>query len=90
MYCKSSDAEIGESKGNPEISVGDDARYFDSEKYAFVQSYLQNIRDETQSMTTETSDSGIRTHGAPSDIGMEDISGNYQQVIWTISTLLHD
>ncbi|XP_078345189.1 uncharacterized protein LOC144630690 [Oculina patagonica] len=74
LYCKSSDAEIGESKGNPEISVGDDARYFDSEKYAFVQSYLQNIRDETQSMTTETSDSGIRTHGAPSDIGMEDIS----------------
>ncbi|KAL9959132.1 hypothetical protein ACROYT_G036220 [Oculina patagonica] len=71
LYCKASDAEIRESKGSP---VGEEARYVDSKKYASVQSYLQNIRDETQSMTTETSDSGIRTHGAPSDIGMEDIS----------------
>ncbi|XP_078345172.1 uncharacterized protein LOC144630676 isoform X5 [Oculina patagonica] len=74
LYCKARDEEIRESKGNPEVSVGDEARYLDSDKYAFVQSYLQNIPDETQSMTTETSDSGIRTHGAPSDIEMEDIS----------------
>ncbi|KAL9959128.1 hypothetical protein ACROYT_G036216 [Oculina patagonica] len=74
LYCKASDEETRESKGDPEISVGDEARYVDPEKYAFVQSYLQNIRYETQSMTTETSDSGLRTHGAPTDIGMEDIS----------------
>ncbi|KAL9959133.1 hypothetical protein ACROYT_G036221 [Oculina patagonica] len=74
LYYKARDEEITGGKGAQEISVGDEARYVDSEKYAFVQSYLQNIRDETQSMTTETSDSGIRTHGAPSDIGMEDIS----------------
>ncbi|KAL9959127.1 hypothetical protein ACROYT_G036215 [Oculina patagonica] len=74
LYCKAKDEEIRGSKGDPEISVGDEARYVDPEKHAFVKSYLQNIRDETQSMTTETSDSGIRTHGAPSDIGMEDIS----------------
>ncbi|KAL9959110.1 hypothetical protein ACROYT_G036194 [Oculina patagonica] len=74
LYCKARDEGIRESEGKPEISVGDEARYLDSEKYAFVQSYLQNIREETQSMTAETSDSGIRTHGAPSDIGMEDIS----------------
>ncbi|XP_078345168.1 uncharacterized protein LOC144630676 isoform X1 [Oculina patagonica] len=74
LYYKARDEEITGGKGVPEISVGDEARYVDSEKYAFVQSYLQNIRDETQSMTTETIDSGIRTHGAPSDIGMEDIS----------------
>ncbi|KAL9959126.1 hypothetical protein ACROYT_G036214 [Oculina patagonica] len=88
LYCKARDEEITGGKGAPEISVGDEARYVDSEKYSFVQSYLQNIRDETQSMTTETSDSGIRTHGAPSDIGMEDISGNYQQVIWTIFDII--
>ena len=42
----------------------------------FVENYLQNIH-ETHSMTTETSDSGIRTHGATSEIEMQDISGNY-------------
>ncbi|KAL9959123.1 hypothetical protein ACROYT_G036209 [Oculina patagonica] len=80
LYYKARDEEITGGKGVPEISVGDEARYVDSEKYAFVQSYLQNIRDETQSMTTETIDSGIRTHGAPSDIGMEDISDDNYSV----------
>ena len=42
----------------------------------FVENYLQNIH-ETHSMTTETSDSGIRTHGATSEIEMQDIPGNY-------------
>ena len=42
----------------------------------FVENYLQNIH-ETHSMTTETSDSGIRTLGAASEIEMQDISGNY-------------
>ena len=48
----------------------------DIEKRLFVENYLQNIH-ETHSMTTETSDSGIRTHGATSEIEMQDISGNY-------------
>ena len=48
----------------------------DFEKRLFVENYLQNIY-ETPSMTTETSESGIRTHGATSEIEMEDISGNY-------------
>ena len=47
----------------------------DIEKRMFVENYLQNY--ETHSMTTETSDSGIRTHGATSEIEMQDISGNY-------------
>ena len=42
----------------------------------FVENYLQNIH-ETHSMTTETSDSGIRTLGVASEIEMQDISGNY-------------
>ena len=35
----------------------------DFEERMFVENYLQNIY-ETHSMTTETSDSGIRTQGA--------------------------
>ena len=48
----------------------------DIEKRLFVENYLQNIH-ETHSMTTETSDSGIRTLGTTSEIEMQDISGNY-------------
>ena len=48
----------------------------DNEKRLFVENYLQNIH-ETHSMTTETSDSGIRTLGTTSEIEMQDISGNY-------------
>ena len=50
---------------------------FDIEKRReFVKNYLQNIH-ETHSMTTETSDSGIRTLGSTSEIEMQDIPGNY-------------
>ena len=48
----------------------------DIEKRMFVENYLQNIH-ETHSMTTETSDSGIRTLGTTSEIEMQDITGNY-------------
>ena len=48
----------------------------DFEKRLSVENYLQNIH-ETHSMTTETSDSGIRTHGTTSEIEIQDISGNY-------------
>lgn len=68
LYCKARDEEIEKGKKEAE------AKYLDSEKYAFVQSYLQNI--ETHSIT-ETSDSGIRTRGEPSDFEMQDISGKY-------------
>ena len=70
------DDEIGESKNEPGISLGEEPRYLDSEKHAFVQNYLQNIH-ETHSMTTETSDSGIRTLGEPSNIEMQDITCKY-------------
>lgn len=70
LYCKSRDEETARSKKEVET------KYLDSEKLAFVQSYLQNIQ-EVHSMTTETSDSGIKTHGEPSDFEMEAISGKY-------------
>ena len=63
----------------------------DIEKGMFVENYLQKIY-ETRSMMTETSDSGIRTHGATSEIEMQDISGNYfilvmacPQSVWQIA-----
>ena len=49
---------------------------FDFDKRMFVENYIQNIH-ETHSVMTETSDSGIRTLGATSEIEMQDISGNY-------------
>ena len=48
----------------------------DIEKRMFVENYLQNIH-ETHSITTETSDSGMRMNSATFDIEMQDISGNY-------------
>ena len=76
FHCKTRYDEIGESKKESEISPGEEAKYLDSEKLAFVQNYLQNI-PETHSMTTETSDSGIRTLGEPSNIEMQDITCKY-------------
>ena len=77
LYCKVRDEVIAESKREAEVSLGNKTKYLDSEKEAFVQSYVQNIR-EAHSMVTETSDSGITTHGAPSDLDeMEDFSGKY-------------
>ena len=74
LYCKARDEETAQNEGRAET------KHRDSEKYEFVQSYLQNIQ-ETLSTTTETTDSGIRTHGEPSDLEMQDISGNYNLLI---------
>ena len=73
LHCKARDVATAQSETEAET------KHLDSEKYEFVQSYLQNIQ-ETHSMTTETSDSGIRTHGEPSDLEIQDISGKYNCV----------
>ena len=41
---------------------------------AFVQNYLENTED-TSSLTTGTSDDGIGTHSASSDLASEEPSG---------------
>ena len=41
---------------------------------AFVQNYLKNTED-TSSLTTETSDDGIGSHSAPSDLALEEPGG---------------
>ena len=67
--------EVEHTNNQPERASEGGAQ-MDFEKRMFVENYLQNIH-ETHSMTTETSDSGIRTLGATSEIEMQDIFGNY-------------
>ena len=74
LYCKARDETTAQSER------GAETRHLDPEKYELVQSYVQNIQ-ETYSITTETTDSGIRTHGEPSDLEIQDISGNYNLLI---------
>ena len=67
--------EVEQTNNQPE-RASEGGAPLDFEKRMLVENYLQNIH-ETHSVTTETSDSGIRTLGATSEIEMEDISGNY-------------
>lgn len=48
-------------------------------KRSFTQAYLESLQIETQSLMTETSDSGMGTEGAPSEFGV-DIGGQYLKV----------
>ena len=48
----------------------------DPRKLAFVQKYLEEVQD-TRSMTTNVSDSGLATHTAASEIGTEEINGKF-------------
>ena len=67
--------EVEQTNNQPE-RASEGGAPLDFEKRMLVENYLKNIH-ETHSMTTETSDSGIRTLGATSEIEVEDISGNY-------------
>ena len=74
MYCNAKDETIARSEGAAET------KHQESEKYELVERYLQNIQ-ETHSITTETTDSGIKTHGEPSDLEMQDIFSKYDLLI---------
>ena len=67
--------EVEQTNNQPE-RASEGGAPLDFEKPMLVENYLQNIH-ETHSMTTETSDSGIKTLGATSEIEIQDISGNY-------------
>ncbi|XP_074613318.1 uncharacterized protein LOC141873272 [Acropora palmata] len=47
------------------------SRYLNEEKMTIVQNYLENTED-TSSLTTGTSDDGIGSHSAPSDLALEE------------------
>ncbi|KAJ7379038.1 hypothetical protein OS493_018833 [Desmophyllum pertusum] len=65
--------EMDESADNPEISQPSKPKLMDSERRAFAEKYLEDIQ-ERHSVTTEASDSGLGTHAAASELGMEEIS----------------
>ena len=47
------------------------------EKLQYIKAYVDNLPQETQSLTTGTSDSGLRAQAGPSELE-EDLKGKYQ------------
>ncbi len=75
--------ETDEGTDEPEITRLQKGKLMEPGKFAFVQKYLEDVQD-TRSMTTETSDSGLATHPAASELGTDEISGKYN--IYNIHT----
>ena len=67
---------INEGTDGLEISQRRKPKVMDPRKLAFVQKYLEDVQD-TRSMTTNVSDSGLATHTAASEIGTEEINGKF-------------
>ncbi|XP_068741966.1 uncharacterized protein [Montipora capricornis] len=57
----------------PDGHKGEQSRYLDEERMAFVQNYLEGA-DDARSVKTETSDSGMETRSIPSEFEMEERS----------------
>ena len=77
LFYKAVEAEeIDEGTDELEISQPHKARLMDPEKLAFVRKYLEDVQD-TRSMTTNVSDSGLATHTAASELGTEEIHGKF-------------
>ena len=84
LYCKvwggeKSNESRNKAENQDQYPYGQEEErsiYLDQERLAFVQSYLEKA-DDANSMTTETSDSGMPcSQGAPSEFGLEERSGN--------------
>jgi len=71
----------------PEMSQRHKVKSMDPGKFAFVQKYLEDVQD-TRSMTTEVSDSGLATHTAASELGTEELNGKLIVMLF-YSTLTH-
>ena len=72
---------MNEKPDKPEMSLMSKPKSMDAEKFAFVQKYLEDVQD-TRSMISEVSDSGLATHTAASEIGTEEIIGKCIQFIY--------
>ena len=57
----------------------------DPRKLAFVQKYLEDVQD-TRSMTTELTDSGLASHTAASELGAEEINGKLIMLFYSTLT----
>ena len=84
LYCKARDGEVPKERTiQPENPVLSQTKYLDQERLAFVQRYLEKAED-ARSVTTETSDSGMQgTHGAPSELGIDEASGNLNAICFS-------
>ena len=65
---------MDENTDEPDMSQRHKVKSMDPGKFAFVERYLEDIQD-TRSMTTEVSDSGLATRTAASELGNEEING---------------
>lgn len=75
FYYKASEVgEMDRKTEEPEIFQRSQDKLMDPEKFAFVQKYLEDVQ-ETRSMTTEATDSGLVTQTAASELGIEEING---------------
>ena len=72
--------EVNEKTDELEMSQWSKAKSMDPGKFAFVQKYLEDVQD-TRSMTTEASDSGLATHAAASELGTEEINGKCLYIV---------
>ena len=68
------------NKGRDDIEEKE-SRYLNEEKMTIVQNYLENTED-TSSLTTGTSDDGIGTHSAPSDLALEEQGGKNKSFLF--------
>ena len=57
------------------------SRFLNEERMAFVQNYLENTED-TRSLTTGTSDDGIASQSAPSDLALEEPGGKNKSFLF--------
>lgn len=57
----------------------------DPRKLAFVREYIEDVQD-TCSMTTEVTDSGLGTHAAASELGTEEINGKLVMLFYSTLT----
>ena len=69
----------------PEISHRHKVKSMNPGKLAFVENYLENIQD-SRSMTTEVSDSGLATHTAASELGTGEINGKLVMLFYSTLT----
>ena len=75
LFYKAHEAgEIEEGTDGVKISQRHKATLMDPGKLAFVQKYLEDVQD-TRSMKTEVTDSGLATHIAASELGAEETNG---------------
>ena len=85
FYKALEDGEINEGTDELERSQRRKLKVMDPRKLAFVREYIEHVQD-TCSMTTEVTDSGLGTHAAASELGTEEINGKLVMLFYSTIT----